>query len=283
MLARVLGEKLTESWGQPVTIEIKHGINGIVGSEIAAKAAPDGYTIVIAASAHYINPSIYRKLPFDPVNDFTAVSLVASGPNLIVLNPKVPLQSVRELIEYTKAHPGELKYGSGGFGSPSHLAGELFNMMAGVKLVHVPYKGHAFAGVALSEGRECQLMFDAALTAMPHIKSGKWRAIAVTTAKRAGAFPDLPTIAEAGLPGYEVSPAMGVLAPAGTPPAIVHKLSREISRIVHLPGVMASLRRDGAEAVGNTPEEYAAYVKSEIAKWAKVVKNANIEPLDTPQ
>ena len=283
MLAQVLGKELTKSWGQPVVIDIKHGINGITGSEIAAKAAPDGYTIAIAASAHYINPSIYRKLPFDPVKDFAPVSLVASGPNVLVLHPSVTARSLSEFIAFAKANPGRLKYASGGHGSPSHLAGELFNTMAGVDIRHVPYKGHAAAGAALSEGREVQLMYDAAFTCMQHIKSGKWKALAVTTARRAAAFPDLPTMAESGLPGYEVSPAMGVLAPAATPAEIIAKLSREISRIVHLPEVKARIQSDGAEPIGNTPEQYAAYVKSEIGKWAKVVKDAGIEILDVPK
>ena len=283
ILAQVLGKELTKSWGQPVLIDIKHGINGIVGSELAAKAAPDGYTIAIAASAHYINPSIYKKLPFDPVKDFAPVTLVAGGPNVLVTHPSVPAKSISEFIAYAKANPGRLKYASGGHGSPSHLAGELFNTMAGVKISHVPYPGHAAAGKALSEGHEVQLMYDAVLTCIQHVKKGEWKALAVTTPKRAAAFPELPTMAESGLTGYEVSPAMGVLAPAGTPPEIVEKLSKEIARIIHLPEIKAKIRADGAEPIGNTPEQYAAYVKSEIAKWSKVVNNAGIVPLDMPK
>ncbi len=282
ILGRILGEKLSAAWGQPVNIDIKHGINGIVGSDIVAKAAPDGYTIAIAASAHYINPNIYRKMPFDSVNDFAAVALVAGGPNVLVVHPSVKAKNLAEFIAYAKAHPGELKYASGGHGSPSHLAGELFNIKAGVDIRHVPYKGHAAAGIALSEGREVQLMYDAVFTCISHIKNGDWKALAVTTAKRAAALPDYPTMAEGGLAGYEVSPAMGVLAPAGTPPAIVNKLSAEIAKIVRMPDVAAKIRSDGAEPIGNTPAEYSAYVKSEIAKWAMVVKNANIEIQDTP-
>jgi tripartite-type tricarboxylate transporter receptor subunit TctC len=283
ILARILGQEFTKAWGQPVTIDIKHGLNGITGSDLAAKASPDGYTIAIAASAHYINPSIYRTLPFDPVTDFAPVSLVASGPNVLVVHPSVPAQSLREFIAYAKQHPGRLKYASGGHGSPSHLAGELFNTIAGVDIPHVPYAGHAAAGAALSDGREVQLMYDAAFTCMKHVKSGKWRALGVTTPKRASAFPDLPTMIEAGLAGCEVSPAMGVLAPAGTPKEIVDLLSREIARIVNLPEVKAKIRADGGEPIGNAPEQYAAYVKSEIGKWAKVVKDAGIEILDLPK
>ncbi len=282
ILARILGEKLTASWGQPFNIDIKHGVNGIVGSDIVAKAAPDGYTIAIAASAHYINPSIYRKLPFDPIKDFAAVSLVAGGPNVLVVHPSVEARNLGEFIAYAKAHPGELNYASGGHGSPSHLAGELFNIMAGVDIRHVPYKGHAAAGIALSEGREVQLMYDAVFTCISRIKNGDWKALAVTTVKRAASLPDLPTTAEGGLAGYEVSPAMGVLAPAGTPPEIVKRLSAEIAKIVQMPDVKARIRSDGAEPIGNTPEQYAAYIKSEIEKWAKVVKSAGIKVQDTP-
>jgi len=283
MLGQLLARELKKSWGQPVNVEIRHGINGIVGSDLVAKAPADGYTIAIAASAHYINPSIYKKLPFDSVNDFAAVTLVAGGPNVLVVHPSVPAKSISEFIAYAKANPGRLKYASGGHGSPSHLAGELFNNMAGVKLAHVPYKGHAAAGVALSEGREVQLMFDAIFTCIKQVQAGKWRALGVSTLRRNDALPDIPTISESGLPGYEVSPAMGVLAPAATPPAVVEKLSGEIARILRLPEVAAQIRASGAEPVGNTPSEYAAYVKSEIAKWAKVVREAGIEVLDTPQ
>ena len=282
ILARILGEKLTASWGQPVTIDIKHGVNGIVGSEMAAKAAPDGYTIAIAASAHYINPSIYRKLLFDPIKDFAAISSVAGGPNVLVVHPSVPAKSLSEFIAYAKAHPGELKYASGGHGSPSHLAGELFNIMACVDIKHVPYKGHAAAGIALSEGRQVQLMYDAVFTCTSHIENGEWKALAVTTSRRTASLPDLPTMAEGGLAGYEVSPAMGVLAPAATPPEIVGRLSTEIAKIVQMPDVKARLRSDGAEPIGNTPEQYVAYIKSEIEKWAGVATSAGIKVQDTP-
>jgi tripartite-type tricarboxylate transporter receptor subunit TctC len=282
MLARVIGKQLTESWGQPVIIDNQHGANGIVGSELATKAAPDGYTIVMAASAHYINPSIYRKLPFDPIKDFAPVSLVASGPNILVVHPSIPADSANELIAFAKSKPGHLKYASGGHGSPSHLAGELFKIMAGVDIVHVPYAGHAAAGVALSEGREAQLMFDAVLTAMPHVKTGKWRALAVTTTQRAPGLPDVPTIAESGLPGYEVSPAIGVLAPRGTPEEIVSRLSKEIAKIVQMPDVKGRLQSDGAEPIGNTPEEFAAYIMAEIGKWAKVVMDTGVPIRETP-
>lgn len=276
MLAQIVAEKFKESWGQPVEIEIRHGVNGIVGSAIGAKAAPDGYTMIVAASAHYINPSIYTDLPFDAVADFTPVAQLASGPNVVVFHPSVPVNSIAEMVSYANANPGKLKYASGGHGSPSHLAGELFNMIAGTDLVHVPYKGHAAAGLALSEGVDVQLMFDAVFTCMSHIKNGDWKALAVTTGKRAKMLPNLPTIAEAGLPGYDVSPGMGMLTPRGTPADIVDKLSQEIARIMRMPDVVARINNDGAEPIGNTPAEYAAYIKAEVDKWARVVKSAGV-------
>jgi tripartite-type tricarboxylate transporter receptor subunit TctC len=282
ILGRMLAEKLQQSWGQPVNLEIKHGVNGIVGSEIVAKAAPDGYTLAVAASAHYINPGIYDKLPFDSVNDFAGVTLVAGGPNVLVVHPSLPARNLGEFITYAKANPGKLKYASGGHGSPSHLAGELFNILADVDIKHVPYKGHAAAGVALSEGREVQLMYDAIFTCVDHIKKGDWRALAVTLPRRAPILPDLPTMAEGGLNGYEVSPAMGVLAPAGTPKAIIDKLNKELVRILRMPDVIAKIRADGAEPVGNTPEEYSKYIRSEVDKWSEISRRAGIKRQDYP-
>lgn len=285
VLARLIGTKLTESWGQPVEIDIKPGINGIVGSAIAAKAAPDGYTIAFAAPTHYINPSIYRNLPFDTLRDFAPVSLITAGTVVLVAHPSVPATSIGELIAYVRANPGRLKYTSGGaYGSPSHLAGAMFNVTAGVDMPYVPSEtGHVTAGAALSEGREVQVMYDALLAAMPHIRSGEWRALGVTTAKRSPALHDIPTIAECGLPGYEVSPTSGVLAPAGTPVEIVAKLSKQIARIVQMPDVKSRLQTDGVEPIGSTPEQYAAYIKSEIAKWARVVQDAHIKVQDLPK
>ena len=278
MLARVIAEKLAQRSGQPVQVDNYHGLNGITGSAIAAKAAPDGYTIVMAASAHYINPSVYRKLPFDPANDFEPVALVASGPNIVVLNPKVPASNISELIALAKQ--GKLKYGSGGHGSPSHLAAELFKVMAGVDMPHVPYKGHAAAGKALTDG-DVDLLFDAVLTAMPHVKAGRWRAIAITAPKRNPSMENIPTIGET-VPGYEVSPSIGVLAPKGTPKHLREQLAREIAEIVRMPEVVARLTSDGATPIGNTPEEYGSYIRSEIAKWEKVVRDAHVEPRDLP-
>jgi tripartite-type tricarboxylate transporter receptor subunit TctC len=283
MLARILAERFTAIWGQPVEIVIRHGANGIAGSEMTARAEADGYTIAISASAFYINPSIYRELPFDSIADFAPVALVAGGPNVLVTHPKVAARNLSEFIAHARAHPGALAYASGGYGSPSHLAGELFNRMAGVQIRHVPYKGHAAAGAALSEGREVQLMYDAVFTCIDHIRDGDWNALAVTTKTRAAQLPNVPTMDESGLWNFEISPAMGVLAPAGTPPAIVAKLGAAIGAIVREPEVAARIRRYGAEPIGSSPEEYAAYVRSEIGKWAGVVKNAGLTLLDRPE
>jgi len=282
ILGQILAEKLQQSWGQPVNLEIKHGVNGILGSELVAKAPADGYTMAVAASAHYINPGIYDKLPFDSVNDFTPVTLLAGGPNVLVVHPSVPAKNLGEFIAYAKANPGKLKYASGGHGSPSHLAGELFNILAGVDIKHVPYKGHAAAGVALTEGKEVQLMYDAIFTCIDYIKKGSWKALAVTLPKRALILPDLPTMAEGGLAGYEVSPAMGLLAPAGMPKDIVDKLNKEVRRILDMPEVAARIRSEGAEPMGNSPEDYAKYVRSEVGKWSEISRRAGIKRQDYP-
>ena len=282
MLARMIGEQLSQRWRQPVLIDNQHGINGIDGSAMAARAFPDGYTLVMAATAHYVNPSLYRNLPFDPITDFTPVALVAYGANVLVVHPSVPATSTTELIDWARQHPGSLSYASGGYGSPSHVAGELFKAMAGVDITHVPYRGHAAAGRALSEGREVQLMFDATMTAMPHVRAGAWRALALTNSKRARGLPQLETITECGLLEFDVSPAIGVLAPRNTPAEIVNRLSLEITSIVHAPQIAASIERDGGEVAVSTPELFATYIESEIDKWAKLVESAGIPLLDSP-
>lgn len=282
-LGRLLGARIAERSGRKVSYENIHGANGIIGSLKAAKAAPDGRTIVMAASAHYINAAIYRRMPFDPVRDFAAVSLVASGANVLVAHPSLPANDVKALIALDRELPGQLRYASGGYGSPSHLAAELFNVIAGSRLAHVPYRGHEAAGIALSAGREVQLMFDATLTAVPHLAAGRWKALAVTTPTVAPLLRHVPTIAEAGLPGYEVAPSIGVLAPAGTPAEIVAELSAEIAAIVHSAAVVERLHAGGLRPVGNSPVEYANYICAEIDKWARVVKAAQIEMLDAPE
>jgi tripartite-type tricarboxylate transporter receptor subunit TctC len=274
VLARAIGQKLTASWTQPVVVDNRPGAAGNIGSEVVAKAAPDGYTLLMGTvSTHGINPGLYSKLPYDPVKDFAPVTLVAKVPNILVLHPSVPASSVTELIAHAKAKPGQLNFASSGNGTSIHLSGELFKTMAGVQMTHVPYKGSAPALTDLLGG-QVSLMFDNMPTALPHVKAGRLKALAVTSAKRSPAIPQLPTMAEAGLPGFEATSWFGVLAPAATPKEIVGKLNGEIVRILKTPEVRAQLSGQGAEPVGDTPEEFAAHIKAEMAKWAKVVKES---------
>jgi tripartite-type tricarboxylate transporter receptor subunit TctC len=273
IVARVVGQKLGESLGQQVVIDNRPGGGTLIGTDIVAKATPDGYTLLMCAATLGTNPSLYEKLPYDTLKDFAPVSLVAIVPNILVVHPSLPVKSVQQLIEYAKANPGKLSFASTGNGGSSHLAGELFKSMAGVDMVHVPYKGSAPAHTDVLGGR-VPVMFDSAM--LPHIKAGKVRALAVTTLKRSPAAPELPTLAESGLPGYEAVAWFGVLAPAGVPKQIVNKLSSEIVRIVHMPDVQQRFDSLAAEPIGNTPDEFATYIKEDIEKWAKVIKAANI-------
>lgn len=272
ILSRAIGQKLTESWGQQVVVDNRSGAGGIIGSDIVAKATPDGYTLLMGfVGTHAINPSLYTKIPYDNVKDFEPVSLVATATIILVLHPSVSATSVGELISLAKSKPGELTFGSPGNGTPQHLAGELFNTMAGVKMVHVPFKGAVPAIIDLLGGR-ILLIFSSAPPALPHVKTGKLRALAVTSAKRSYVAPDLPTISESGLPGYEVINWYGVLAPAGTQKAIVAKLNPEIVKILNMPDVKERLSAVGIETFSSTPAQFAAFIKDETAKWAKVVK-----------
>jgi len=272
IVARVLGQKLSERWGQPVIVDNRAGAGGNIGVDRVAKAPADGYSIVMGAVAtHAINVHLYSKLPFDPVKDFAPVVLITQVPNILVVNPQVPAKSVKELIAAARARPGGLNFGSGSTGSAGHLAGELFKTMAGVELVHVPYKGAAPAVADLLAG-QVQLMFDNLASALPNVKAGRLRALAVTTLRRSPQVPELPTIAESGLPGFDVSTWFGVFAPAGTPRPVVAKLNRELTAILGLPEVRDRLATLGAEPAPNTPEEFAAFVRAELAKYGKVVK-----------
>jgi len=271
-VARLLGQKVSESVKQPVIVENKPGAGGNIGADIVAKSAPDGYTILMGAVAtHAINPTLYAHIPYDPVRDFEPVTQVASTPNVLVVNPSLPVSTVKEFIAYAKAHPGQLNFGSGSTGSAGHLAGELFDTMAGVKMVHVPYKGAAPAMQDLIGG-QIQLMFDNLASSLGQIRAGKVRALAVTTAKRSSLAEELPTIAESGLPGFDISTWFGVFAPGGTPRPIVERLHDEFVKALAAPDVRDKMLRLGAEPVGNTPEEFAAYIKSEAQKYAKVIK-----------
>ena len=274
ILARTIGEKLARALGQPVIIENKPGAGGGVGAEFTAKAPPDGYTIMGGTiSTHAINASLYKSLPYDPVKDFVPITLIVRLPNMLVVNPDVPAKNVAELIALLKANPAKYTFASSGNGTSQHLSGELFKAMAGVEMQHIPYKGSPPALQDVVSG-QVTMTFDNITTAWPLAKAGKLRALAVTTAKRASIAPDVPTLAESGLPGYEVGSWQGVFAPAGTPPEIVKRLNAEIVKIINLPDVKEKLLGLGAEPVGNTPEEFAVLVKAEIVKWADVVKKS---------
>lgn len=272
ILSRAIGQKLTDSWGQQVVVDNRAGAGGTIGSDLAAKGTPDGYTLLMGfVGTHAINPSLYSSLPYDNVKSFEPVSLVATATIILVLHPSLPPKSVKELIALAKSKPGELTFGSPGNGTPQHLAGELFNTMAGVKMTHVPFKGAVPAINDLLGGR-ISLIFSSAPPALPHVATGKLRALAVTSGKRSSVSPDLPTVAESGLPGFEVINWYGVLAPARTPKTIVEKLNAEIAKIMKMPDVKERLSSVGIEAFSSTPAQFAAFMKEETAKWAKVVK-----------
>ena len=275
LLARVVGQKLTESWGQQVIVDNRGGAGGTLGAAEAARAAGDGYTLLMGAIHHTIATSAYPKLPYDFQRDFAPITVVAIVPNVLVVNPSVPAKSVKELIAYAKANPGKLTYGSAGMGTAHHLIGEVFNARAGVDILHVPYKGSAPA-VADLIGGQVSIMYDTVASCLPHIKAGKLRPLAVATAKRSSALPDVPTIAEAALPGFEVTTWFGALAPAKTPKELVVKLNAEMVKILNMSDVRQRLLDAGAEPVGNTPEEMAAQIKRETEAFAKIVKQAKI-------
>jgi tripartite-type tricarboxylate transporter receptor subunit TctC len=277
ILARVVGQKLNEAWGRPVVIENKGGAGGTIGATEVARAPANGYTLLMGAIHHTIASSVYPSLPYDFLRDFAPVTVVAIVPNVLVVNPSVPAKSVAELIAYAKANPGKLTYGSAGVGTAHHLIGAKFNLEAGVDIVHVPYKGSAPAVTDLVSG-QVLMMYDTVASALPHIKAGKLRPLAVATPKRSVALPDVPTIAEAALPGFEVTTWFGVLVPARTPKEIVAKLHDEIIKILDMPDVKKRLLEAGAEPVGNTPEEMAAQIKNETESFALIVKQAKITP-----
>ncbi len=276
IVARLIGQELSASWGQAVVIDNRPGAGGTIGSEAVAHARPDGYTLLMAdVGPLAIAPSLYPKLPYDPAKDFSAVTQVASVPLLLVINPALRANNVAELIALAKSEPGKLNIASIGNGSASQVSAELFKMTAGIESVHVPYKG---ASPALTDlvGGQVAMMFVNALSALPLAKAGQLRALAITARHRSPAMPDIPTVDESGLPGFESSLWYGMLAPAGTPPEIVAKLNAELVRILRLPDMVARLSSQGAEPIGDTAEQFAVQIRHEIAKWAPVVKAADI-------
>jgi tripartite-type tricarboxylate transporter receptor subunit TctC len=278
IVGRMVAQKLGETLGQGIVVENRGGASGNIGTEIAARAAPDGYTVLMGNVApNAINVSLFKNLPFDPVADFAPVSLVASTPNILVVHPSTPARTVKEVIALAKAKPGTLNFASAGVGSSSHLAGELFRILAGAEIVHVPYKGAGPAMVDVLSG-QVQLYFATMPAAMPHVKSGKLVPIAVTSARRSPALPDAPTIAESGVPGYEAATWYGLLAPAHTPATAVARLHENIVKILGDAALRQKLVDQGFDPVGDSPEEFAAYIKSEIAKWGKVIRDADIRP-----
>jgi len=278
IVGRMVAQKLGEALGQSVVVENRGGASGNIGTEFAARAAPDGYTILMGNVApNAINVSLFRQLPFDPVADFVPVSLVASTPNILVVYPSTPARTVREVTALAKAKPGTLNFASAGVGSSSHLAGELFRILAGADIVHVPYKGAGPAMVDVLSG-QVQLYFATMPAAMPHVKSGKLAPVAVTSAKRSHALPELPTIAESGVPGYEASTWYGLLAPAHTPGAVITRLHEGVVKILANPALHEKLAEQGFEPVGSSPEEFGAHINSEITKWSKVIHDAGIRP-----
>jgi tripartite-type tricarboxylate transporter receptor subunit TctC len=274
ILARAAGQKLTETLGQPVIIDNRPGAGGNIGSELVAKSPNDGYTLLMGTvGTHAINASLYAKMPYDHVKDFVPVVLVAGVPNVLVVHPSVPANSVQELIAYGRANPGKLNFASSGSGTSIHLAGELFKVMTGVQMAHVPYKGSAPA-VSDLLGGQVQLMFDNLPSALPHIKGGKLKALAVTSMARAPALPDGPTVNESGVPGFEASSWFGLLAPAGTPRDVVTRINGEVAKWLASPDGKEKLAAVGANAAGGSPEDFAKHIAAETAKWAKVVKES---------
>ena len=271
-VGRAIAQKLGDAWGQSVVVDNRPGAGGNIGADLVAKSAPDVYTVVMGAlSTHAVNPSLYPSMPYDAVKDFAPITLVAITPNVLVVNPSLPVHSVQELIAYAKAHPGKLSFGSGSNGSAGHLAGELFKVDAGVDMVHVPYRGAAPAMQALLAG-DTQLMFDNLASAMPQVRAGKLRALAVTTAKRSPLVPELPTMAEAGLKDFDIATWFGLLAPAGTPQPVIAKWNAEVSRILAAPDMRERLALQGAEAAPTTPEQFARFIAAEVPKYARIVK-----------
>jgi tripartite-type tricarboxylate transporter receptor subunit TctC len=274
IVARATGQKLQEAWNQSVIVDNRPGAAGNIGAELVAKSPPDGYTLLMGTvGTHAINASLYAKMPYDHVKDFVPVILVAGVPNVLVVNPSLPVKSVQELIEYAKANPGKINFASSGNGTSIHLSGELFKTMTGAKMTHVPYKGSSPALTDLVGG-QVDIMFDNLPSSLAFIKAGKLRALAVTSTSRSSALPDVQTMAESGVPGFEASSWFGLLAPAGTPRDVVTKINGEVAKWVASSDAKEKLAAQGANAAGGSPEDFARHIQTETAKWARVVKES---------
>jgi len=274
--ARMLGQRLAALWGQPVVTDNRPGAGSTIGSEIAAGATPDGHTLMVVSASYAASAGLYKKLAFDPVKSFIPITMIAAGHNLLAAHPSVAAKTTKELIAYAKANPGKLTMGSAGTGSVTHLAGELFKLMAGIEVTHVPYKGGGPNLNALIGG-EIQISVMSLSAAIGQVKTGRLKSLGITSLKRSVAVPDIPTVAESGLPGYEAKNWYGILTPAGTPKFVVARLNRQINDILRTPDMIAALVKQGLEAEGSTSEAFSVYLKSEIAKWAKVVKASGLQ------
>lgn len=276
ILARLVGEKLGANWGQSVIVDNRPGGNTVIATDMTAKASPDGHTMILTSSTHSVISSLYAKLPFDPIRDFEAVAVLATASAILLVHPSVPVNSVKELIAWAKARPGKINYGSSGFSGSGHLAMELLKSKTGLDLTHIPYKGMAPALTELIGG-QVVLMFGNLVASLPHVKSGKLRALAVTSLKRSPVMPELPTVAESGLPDFEVTVWLGLLGPAGIPKPVVAKLNLETARIVQSADTTERLAALGFDPLIATPEQYMAMIKSDVVKWGRVVRDANIK------
>jgi len=276
VICRLVAQQLTERLKQQVIVENRVGANGIVGTEAAARSAPDGYTFTLIPSGHTVNASMYKKLPFDSIRDFTPITLAGAGPLVLAVHPSLPAKNVKELIAVAKARPGQLTYVASGVGASGHLAGALFDSMTGTKMVHVPYKGMSLA-VSDLMGGQVSMTFGTSLSVIPHVRTGRLRALATTGAQRSPALPDLPTVAESGLPGYEASLWYGFVGPARMPPEIVQRLNTEIAAILAQPDTREKLASQGVDARSTTPDEFARILTADVARWAKVVQKLGLQ------
>ena len=275
--ARIVAQKLTESLGANFVVDNRPGAAGIVGTEAVAKSKPDGYALLVVSSSHAMNPAMYSKLPYDTARDFVPVSLLLSGPTLVVAHPSLPAKNARELIALAKARPGVLTFASAGHGTPPHMAGELFKSLAKIDILHIPYKGNGPAYTDLMAG-QVSLMFPNIATSLPYVKTGRMRAIGVGSKQRSQIAPEIPTVHESGLPGYEMGSWFGLLAPAGTPAAVITRLQQEITKIFKMSDVREKLFAQGVEPVGSTPQEFASFLQNETTVWAKVIKSSGLKP-----